>query len=150
VNAYGCGGVWYAVRTETAVPPTPLTRWSRFRVTVRVGTSCWRYPARERLEAPFLEQLLNAGKHAVIVMKQERRDIFQDAQRLKGLVAPQIFVDGPRKTRLWDIPNLCSFSTLDREGRVVWAEEQTLKHKIMGGKPTDVLEEMLNGMPSLK
>jgi len=93
------------------------------------------------LEAPFLEQLLNAGKHAVIVMKQERRDLFRDAERLKGLVAPQIFVDGPRKTRLWDIPNLSSFSTLDREVRVVWAEEQTLKHKIVGGKPTDVLEE---------
>lgn len=93
------------------------------------------------LEAPFLEQVLDAGKHAVIVMKQERRDLFQDAERLRSLVAPQLFVDGPRTTRLWDISSLSSFTTLDRAVRVVWAEEQTQKRKIVGGKPTDVLEE---------
>jgi hypothetical protein len=93
------------------------------------------------LEAPFLEQVLGAGKHAVIVMKQERRDLFQDAEKLRSLVAPQILVDGPRTTRLWDIPNLSSFTTLDRVVRVVWAEEQTCKRKIVGGKSTNVLEE---------
>jgi hypothetical protein len=93
------------------------------------------------LEAPFLEQVLDAGKHVVIVMKQERRDLFQDAERLRALVAPQLLVDGPRTTRLWDIPNLSSFTTLDRAVRVVWAEEQTRKRKIVGGKLTDILEE---------
>lgn len=93
------------------------------------------------LEAPFLEQVLDAGKHVVIVMKQERRDLFQDAERLRSLVAPQLLVDGPRTTRLWDIPNLSSFTTLDRAVRVVWAEEQTRKRKIVGGKLTDILEE---------
>lgn len=93
------------------------------------------------LEAPFLEQVLDAGKHVVIVMKQERRDLFQDAERLRTLVAPQLLVDGPRTTRLWDIPNLSSFTTLDRAVRVVWAEEQTRKRKIVGGKLTDILEE---------
>jgi len=93
------------------------------------------------LEAPFLEQVLDAGKHAVIVMKQERRDLFQDAERLRTLIAPQLLVEGPRTTRLWDIPNLSSFTTLDRAVRVVWAEEQTHKRRIVGGKPTDVLEE---------
>lgn len=93
------------------------------------------------LEAPFLEQVLDAGKHAVIVMKQERRDLFQDAERLRSLVAPQLLVDGPRTTRLWDIPNLSSFTTLARTVRVVWAEEQTRKRKIVGGKLTDILEE---------
>ena len=93
------------------------------------------------LEAPFLKQVLDAGKHIVIVMKQERRDLFQDAERLRSLVAPQLLVDGPRTTRLWDIPNLSSFTTLDRTVRVVWAEEQTRKRKIVGGKLTDILEE---------
>ncbi len=93
------------------------------------------------LEAPFLKQVLDAGKHAVIVMKQERRDLYQDAERLRSLIEPQLLVDGPRTTRLWDIPNLCSFTTLDRPVRVVWAQEQTRKHKIVGGKLKDVLEE---------
>jgi Transposase DDE domain len=93
------------------------------------------------LEAPFLEQVLDAGKHFVIVMKQEARDLYQDAERLRSLIEPQILVEGLRTTRLWDIPNLSSFSTLDREVRVVWAEEQTRKRRIVGGKPIDVVEE---------
>lgn len=93
------------------------------------------------LEAPFLEQVLDAGKHAVIVMKQERRDLYQDAERLRSLVEPQILVDGPRTTRLWDLPELSSFTTLNRPVRVVWVEEQTRKRKIVGGKPKDILEQ---------
>jgi len=93
------------------------------------------------LEAPFLKQVLDAGKHAVIVMKQERRELYQDAERLRSLIEPQVLADGPRTTRLWDIPNLSSFTTLDRPVRVVWAQEQTHKRKIVGGKAKDVLEE---------
>jgi hypothetical protein len=93
------------------------------------------------LEAPFLEQLLEAGKHFVIVMKQEARDLFQDAERIRSLIEPQTLVEGPRTTRLWDIPNLSSFTTLGRSVRVVWAEESTRKRRIVGGKPTDDLEE---------
>jgi hypothetical protein len=93
------------------------------------------------LEAPFLQQVLDAGKHAVIVMKQERRDLFQDAEKLRRLVAPQVLVDGTKTTRLWDIPELSSFTTLGRTVRVVWVEEQTRKRKIVGGKPTGVVEE---------
>jgi hypothetical protein len=66
------------------------------------------------LEAPFLEQLLEAGKHFVIVMKQEARGLFQDAERIRSLIEPQTLVEGPRTTRLWDIPNLSSFTTLAR------------------------------------
>lgn len=93
------------------------------------------------LEAPFCTLVLDAGKHLVVVMKQERRDLYQDAQRLRSLVEPQILVDGPRTTRLWDIPDLSSFTTLDRPVRVVWAEEETLKRKIVGGKAQEVLEK---------
>ena len=93
------------------------------------------------LEAPFLDQVLDAGKHAVIVMKQEGRELYQDAERLRNLVPFQVLVDDQRTTRLWDIPNLSSFTTLGRAVRVVWAEEQTRKRKIVGGKPTDILEE---------
>jgi hypothetical protein len=93
------------------------------------------------LEAPFFKLVLAAGKHLVVVMKQERRDLYQDAERLRSLVEPQILVDGPRTTRLWDIPDLSSFTTLDRPVRVVWAEEEILKRKIVGGKAEEVLEK---------
>lgn len=93
------------------------------------------------LEAPFLKQVLDAGKHAVIVMKQERRDLYQDAERLKSLIEPQVLLDGSRTTRLWDIPDLSSFTTLDRSVRVVWVQEETRKRKIVGRKPKDILEQ---------
>jgi hypothetical protein len=93
------------------------------------------------LEAPFLRAILDAGKHAVIVMKQERRDLFQDADQLRRLASPQVHVDGPTTTRLWDLPELATFTTLGRPVRVVWAEEQTRRRTIVGGRPTDSLEE---------
>jgi hypothetical protein len=93
------------------------------------------------LEAPFFRLVLDAGKHLVVVMKQERRDLYQDAERLRSLVQPKILVDGPRTTRLWDIPDLSTFTTLGRPVRVVWAEEETRRRKIVGGEPKEVLEK---------
>ena len=93
------------------------------------------------LEAPFLKLVLEAGKHFVVVMKQERRDLYQDAERLRTLIQPQVFSEGPRTTQLWDIPELSSFTTLDRPVRVVWAEEETRKRKIEGGQAKDVIEQ---------
>jgi hypothetical protein len=93
------------------------------------------------LEAPFFTLVLDAGKHLVVVMKQERRDLYQDAERLRSLVEPQILVDGPQTTRRWDIPDLASFATLGRPVRVVWAEEETLKHQIVGGRTEQVSEK---------
>jgi hypothetical protein len=93
------------------------------------------------LEAPFLKMVLAAGKHFEIVMKQERRDLYQDAERLRSLIEAQVSLEGARTTRLWDMPNLSSFTTLDRPVRVVWAEEETRRSKIVGGKAKDVLEK---------
>ena len=92
------------------------------------------------LEAPFIELVLAAGKHVVVVMKQEARELYQDAQRLRALQAPQVRVDGARTTQLWDLPDLESFSTLGRRVRVVWAEEQTVRQRRVGGERRAVVE----------
>jgi hypothetical protein len=92
------------------------------------------------LEAPFIEQVLAAGKHVVIVMKQEARALYQEADELRALVAPALVQDGRRVTRLWDLPDLTSFSTLGRRVRVVWAEEQRTVGKVVGGRRHEVGE----------
>ena len=92
------------------------------------------------LEAPFIEMVLAAGKHVVVVMKQEGRDLYQDAARLRALHAPQVLADGARTTRLWDLPDLESFTTLRRRVRVVWAEEQTVRQRWVGGVQREVVE----------
>ena len=86
------------------------------------------------LEAPFLRQVLAAGKHVVVVLKQEARELYQDAEGLRAGSAPQIRTDGPRTTRLWDLPDLTSFTTLGRAVRVVWAEETTQRRRRVGGQ----------------
>ncbi len=93
------------------------------------------------LEAPFIRLVLDSGKHVVIVMKQENRILFQDADQLRKLIEPKILHEGPKTTRMWDLPELSSFTTLGSNVRVVWAEESTPKHKIIGGKRQEVLCE---------
>jgi len=93
------------------------------------------------LEAPFIRMVLNVGKHVVIVMKQENRELFQDADQLRALTAPRVLHEGRRTTRLWDISHLSSFNTLGLEVRVVWAEEATIARKIVGGKAQEELSE---------
>ncbi len=93
------------------------------------------------LEAPFIEAVLAAGKHVVIVLKQEARTLYQDAEGLRALQPPQVIRDGPRTTRLWDLPDLESFTTLQRRVRVVWAEEQTVRQRWVGGVMREGVEE---------
>ena len=93
------------------------------------------------LEAPFIGQVLAAGKHVVVVLKQERRDLYQDAERLRALIAPQVLHAEPRTTRLWDLPELVTFPTLGQPVRVVWAEEQTTVRRVVGGQRQTVEED---------
>jgi hypothetical protein len=93
------------------------------------------------LEAPFIESVLAAGKHVVIVLKQEARELYQDAERLRVLMAPQVIQAPPRTTRLWDLPELTSFPTLGRSVRVIWAEEHTITPRILGGQRQRVEED---------
>jgi hypothetical protein len=93
------------------------------------------------LEAPFIQLVLDAGKHVVVVMKQEARELYQDAERLRSLIEPELLQDGERTTRLWDLPELDSFASLGQAVRVVWAEERRRKRKIVGGQLQEVVEE---------
>lgn len=93
------------------------------------------------LEAPFIREVLAAGKHVVIVMKQERRDLYRDADQLRHLVQPRVLREGPRTTQLWDIPSLTSFPTLKQPVRVVWAEERTRRVRILGGRKQTISDD---------
>jgi hypothetical protein len=93
------------------------------------------------LEAPFIAQVLAAGKHVVVVLKQEARALYQDADRLRALVAPQVIREAARTTRLWDLSELTSFPTLGRPVRVVWAEEHTVTRRVVGGRRQQVEED---------
>ena len=93
------------------------------------------------LEAPFLRKVLDAAKHFVVVMKQEARELYQDADQLRRAIEPEVVQDGGKSSRIWDLPQLTTFTTLGRPVRVVWAEERTVHNKIIGGKKQEVVDE---------
>jgi len=96
------------------------------------------------LEAPFIRMVAAAGKHVIVVMKQEARDLYKDAERLRSVIKPRTIQDGARTTRIWDIPNLSSFTTLGKPVRVVWAEEKSVSKKVVSrSKPRQITEKTI-------
>jgi Transposase DDE domain len=93
------------------------------------------------LEAPFLKEVLAARKHFVVVLKQENRELYQDAQRLRALQAPEVLAGAGMTGRIWDLEGLRSFTTLGRPVRVVWAEEKKTLTRVIGGRKRELLEE---------
>ena len=93
------------------------------------------------LEAPFLKDVLAAEKHFVVVLKQENRELYQDAQQLRAGLSPRVVQDGRKTSRIWDLPDLTTFGTLGRPVRVVWAEEHTDVTKIIGGRKQSVVQD---------
>jgi hypothetical protein len=93
------------------------------------------------LEGPFLQQVYDAGKHFVAVMKQESRDLYQDSEQLRQTFPPQVVQEGTRTLSLWDIPNLTTFPTFGHPVRVVCSFEQEKKKIIRGGHKESVVED---------
>jgi hypothetical protein len=92
------------------------------------------------LEAPFCRQMLEAGKYFVVVMKQEARELFQDADGLRSIVAPVELVNRGSRSRVWDLEGLTSFSTLGTPVRVVWSEDEHTRTKRAGDREVVVTE----------
>lgn len=76
-----------------------------------------------------------------MVLKQENRELYQDAQQLRTLRAPQILPGSAKSSRIWDLEGLTSFTTLGRPVRVVWAEEEKTLRRVIGGKKQEVTEK---------
>ena len=65
----------------------------------------------------------------------------QDADPRRRAMEPQRIEEGRKTSRIGDLPDLATFTTLGRPVRVVWAEERTTQNKIIGGKKQEVVEE---------
>jgi Transposase DDE domain len=73
--------------------------------------------------APFLNFLLVQGKDALVVLKDERRDAYQDAAGLWAQLPPQQGNYNSRSCLWWDTPDLLSWPELKGATRVVRSEE---------------------------
>jgi DDE family transposase len=74
-------------------------------------------------QAPFLNFLIRHGKQVLLVLKQERRDLYQDFLGMLPLVAPQKGQYRSRDCLWWDVSDLTSWSKVSVPVRVVRSEE---------------------------
>ncbi len=74
-------------------------------------------------QARFFEAVLASGKDALVVLKQEARDLYKDALGLCALTSPVAFERDGKTLLAWDVEGLTSWPTLGRPVRVVRTTE---------------------------
>ena len=77
------------------------------------------------LRAPFVSLLRRHHKHVLLVLKDERRDLLQDARGIFQGQVPEVFDDHPVTRRIWDVEDLTTWSSLGEPVRVV----RSLEHR---------------------
>jgi hypothetical protein len=74
-------------------------------------------------KAPFFNFLLDHGKHALVVLKNEERDLYQDSLGLFRQLPPQSGTYRSRQCSWWDVSDLRSWPQVKVPLRVVRSQE---------------------------
>lgn len=84
--------------------------------------------------ANFFKLALNHSKDIIAVLKDERRDLLQDAHCLFKTEESTVYQCGCTRRECWDIEHFTSWSQTDREVRVVRSLETTTIRRQMTGE----------------
>jgi Transposase DDE domain len=91
------------------------------------------------VQGPFLQAVDKLGWAWVVVLKQERLEVLQEARSLSAGQKPaQRFHDDERQrdVSLWEVQDLTFSKSYGRPVRVVHSREEWTEKKIVGGQPT--------------
>jgi len=92
-------------------------------------------------QARIFKLLRRHGKHAIAVLKDERRDVLTDARALFGRRPHHVFDRDKTHCRCWDVEHLDSWESFDEKVRVVRSlETTTLRSRHKGRWQTRVQE----------
>lgn len=89
------------------------------------------------VQGPFLKAVEKLGWQWVVVLKQERMEVFQEARALsEGQNPAREFEDTARgrRVKLWEIKDLDFSESYGGKVRVVHAEEHWVQKNVVGGK----------------
>lgn len=90
------------------------------------------------LQAPFVREVLDLGYGVVIVLKQEERELYKDADGLFQITMPEEMAEqrnGIDSTvKIWDVKGLTSWSQLGRPVRVVRELRKRIRRERIAGK----------------
>ena len=85
--------------------------------------------------APFFNFLPDHGKHAMTVLKDERRNLYQDVPGLFPLVSPQTGWNRQRECRWWDFVDLLSWPQVKVPRRVIRSVQTYTVQTQLTGEP---------------
>jgi hypothetical protein len=89
------------------------------------------------VQGPFLAAVEKLGWAWVVVLKQERMEVFQEARALSAARNPSLEFDDQtrdRHVKLWEVKDLDLSQSYGRRVQVVHSLEQWVQKKIVGGK----------------
>jgi hypothetical protein len=89
------------------------------------------------VQGPFLKAVDKLGWAWVVVLKQERMEVFQEARALSATQKCGLeFYDQTRdrEVKLWEVKDLDFSKSYGRKVRVVHSQEQWVEKKVVGGK----------------
>jgi hypothetical protein len=76
----------------------------------------------------FLQMIRHARKHFVVVLKDDRREVYDEADRLRRHLTPRTWSEPHRRCTVWDIEHLRSWWRGPTVAlRVIWSEEESLR-----------------------
>jgi hypothetical protein len=78
--------------------------------------------------AEFFRAVLERGKDVVAVLKDDRRDLLQDASALFETISPIRERSGSTERLMWDLDGFTSWEAMERPVRVVRSRETTIWH----------------------
>ncbi|MBU4217472.1 MAG: transposase [Actinobacteria bacterium] len=95
------------------------------------------------LRSDFFKFLLDHGKDVICVLKDERRDLMEDARSLFKSEPPILIDDGNVKREVWDIEGFTSWESLGRPVRVVRSlETRRVTRQLTGEEEAETSEWM--------
>lgn len=86
------------------------------------------------LQAPFARSALDLGYGLVTILKQENRDLYQDADGLFNMVSPEKISLVNGTAEVWDVKDITSWSQLGRPVRVVRELKKYIKRERVAKK----------------
>jgi len=91
------------------------------------------------VQGPFLQVVEKLGWEWIVVLKQERMEVFQEARALSAAQKPALeFYDEmrDRQVQLWEVNDLDFSESYGAKVRVVHSQEQWVQQRVVGGKKT--------------
>jgi len=94
-------------------------------------------------QAPFFHTVLAHGKQAIAVLKDDRRDLLQDAMGMFCQTQPVMFQCNGVTRQCWDMEGFASWRSFGHDARVVRSVETATVRRKKTGKKVDCLSEWM-------